>query len=43
MNTKLLLIILILCFNASVAQTYEKDWAILLKKIDAGQNPSIKG
>lgn len=42
MNIKLLLILLILCFHASVAQTYEKDWAILLKKIDAGQNLSIK-
>ena len=42
MKIKLLFLLLTLGYNVTIAQTYDKDWAILIKKIDAGQKLSVK-
>lgn len=39
---KLKIIILILAFNYLGAQTYEKDWAALYKKLEAGEDLTVK-
>lgn len=39
---KLKIIILILLFNCTLAQTYEKDWKVLSEKLDAGTPFTVK-